>query len=129
MAQPAGESRQFFLGVGGSQTGPHTEEEILAKIAQGEVPRDALVWYEGLTDWQPIITVEYFSKGFGGNAAAGATPTTPTPAPQPAAPSPQAVAKVAPAGPTRLSTVIEPRPDSAARRPYRGLAKDPSEQL
>jgi len=68
MARAASQSTQFFLGVGGNQTGPFTEEEVKEQIRQKVVPSDALVWYEGLPDWQPISSIEYFAEDFGGSA-------------------------------------------------------------
>jgi len=70
MARSAPTSPQFFLGIGGNQTGPFTDEEVNEQIRQGAVPSDALIWYEGLPDWQPIQSVEFFKDSFG-----GATPT------------------------------------------------------
>jgi hypothetical protein len=56
--------KKFFLGVGGQQTGPHTEAEIKAKIVNGSVKPDALIWYEGLGEWQRIDTIVFFQGDF-----------------------------------------------------------------
>ncbi len=78
-------SRQYFLGIGGDQSGPYLEEDILNRIRQGEVPPDSLVWFEGLPDWQPIQSVEFLKEVF---SEAGADFTAsqvdiPAPAPSP----------------------------------------------
>ncbi len=57
-------SRQYFLGIGGDQTGPYLEEDVLNRIRKGAVPPDALVWFEGLPDWQPIQSVEFLREVF-----------------------------------------------------------------
>lgn len=82
VSNPAADSRQFFLGIGGSQTGPFSEQEILDQISQGQVPSDALVWFEGLPDWQPIGTIEYFR-----DAVASAPSGDYAPPPPPTAPA------------------------------------------
>ncbi len=66
MASPAAQPLQFFLGISGSQTGPFSEQDVIQQIREGIVPTDALVWYEGLPDWQPITTIEYFKEVFTG---------------------------------------------------------------
>lgn len=59
----AGE-KKFFLGVGGQQTGPYSEQEINEKIQAGEAKPDTLVWYEGLGEWQRVDTIAYFQPAF-----------------------------------------------------------------
>lgn len=56
--------RQYFLGIGGEQSGPFSEDEILSRIYDGSVTNDALVWFEGLPDWQPILSFEFFNHAF-----------------------------------------------------------------
>lgn len=46
-------SRQYFLGIGGQQSGPFSETEILQQWRSGQLPQDALLWYDGLEDWTP----------------------------------------------------------------------------
>ncbi len=58
------ESKKFFLGIGGQQSGPYSEKEVLDKIASGEARPDTLVWYEGLGEWQRVDTIAYFQKAF-----------------------------------------------------------------
>lgn len=58
------QSRQYFLGVGGEQTGPYSEQDVLDKIMQRSISADALVWFEGLPDWQPVNSIELFQRAF-----------------------------------------------------------------
>lgn len=76
MAQPAAGTRQYFLGIEGEQKGPLSESDVLAKIRAGEVPSDALIWYEGMGDWQLISSMEPFKSALrsGDSAPAASTP-------------------------------------------------------
>lgn len=38
----------------GESVGPLTQREIESKLEEGSVGRDALVWHEGMDEWQPI---------------------------------------------------------------------------
>ncbi len=40
-----------------SQRGPYSVSQLENFRRNGELPKDALVWTEGMTDWQPIATV------------------------------------------------------------------------
>ncbi|MBI1860344.1 MAG: DUF4339 domain-containing protein [Deltaproteobacteria bacterium] len=53
MGQPGQQLRQYFLGIGGQQTGPFSEDDILSQWRSGKITDDALVWFEGLDDWKP----------------------------------------------------------------------------
>ena len=55
---------KFFLGIGGQQSGPFTEDEIKAKITSREAPGDSLVWFEGLADWQRLDSLAFFKDAF-----------------------------------------------------------------
>jgi hypothetical protein len=57
MANALADSKGYFLGVGGSQSGPHTETEVIQKIRAGVVTGDTLLWYDGLPEWQPASSV------------------------------------------------------------------------
>src|SRR5690606_38882609 len=73
----ASDSRQYFLGVNGEQSGPYLEQDLIGRIQQGQVPADALVWFEGLPDWQPIQSIEFLNEAFqvaGGQGLAGEDP-------------------------------------------------------
>ncbi len=56
--------KKFYLGVGGQQTGPHSENEIKEKISSDQIKPDALIWYEGLGEWQRVDTIAYFQGSF-----------------------------------------------------------------
>jgi len=94
MAQAASDAQQYFLGLGGEQTGPHSAAEIIEKIRAGQIQTDALVWYEGLSEWQPLQSLSPFSEAFAGGTPAAAAPVAavPNPAPAAAAPAPAAAA-------------------------------------
>ena len=70
-------AQQYFLGMGGEQTGPFAEVALVQKIQSGQVASDALIWYEGLPEWQPIKSVPALRDAFtgDGSAAAGALPS------------------------------------------------------
>jgi hypothetical protein len=42
---------QYYLAVGGKQTGPFGKSELRAKLANGDLTRDTLVWTQGLANW------------------------------------------------------------------------------
>lgn len=43
--------RVWYFAVGGNRQGPISEDELLAKIANGEIRADTLVWNSGMADW------------------------------------------------------------------------------
>jgi len=66
----------WYYADAGKQAGPVTEEQLDELIRSGKLPVDALVWHEGLANWQPYRQVK-------------ATPATiPVPAAVPSAPAP-----------------------------------------
>lgn len=65
--------------MGGEQTGPFTESELIRQIQQQIIPEDALVWYEGLGDWMPLSEIPSFAAAFSGGATS-ATSTLAGPA-------------------------------------------------
>lgn len=79
MARPAPDSTQYFLGVNGEQTGPFSEDEVRDQIQAGTIPPDALVWYEGLSDWQAVNTIEYFKDAFSGDDSSDTSAGKPLP--------------------------------------------------
>ena len=89
MVFQASGTRQYFLGIAGQQSGPFSDAEVLEKIRSREVPSDALVWYEGLPEWQAINTIEFFKEAFATapevppDAVNVAVNTAPAPAPEP----------------------------------------------
>ncbi len=65
-------SQQYYVGQNGEQNGPYSEHEIVSQIQQGLVSEDAMVWHDGMPDWQPIKNFERFLEAFQGNAGGGA---------------------------------------------------------
>jgi hypothetical protein len=66
MANPAVQSRKYFLGIGGAQSGPFSDADVIEKIKTGQVAADTLVWYEGLSEWQPAGSISAFKEAFSG---------------------------------------------------------------
>jgi len=60
--------RQYFLGIGGQQSGPFSETEVIQKIKEGTVSTDTMVWYEGLPEWQPISSITALAAAFSPSA-------------------------------------------------------------
>lgn len=48
---------QWYYSKNGTQLGPVSEGELLAKLASGEVSAADLVWKEGMADWRPAGNV------------------------------------------------------------------------
>ncbi len=64
--EPAALSQQYYVGQNGDQTGPYSETDIISQIQQGLIQPDALVWHEGMPEWQPIRNFDRFSEAFSG---------------------------------------------------------------
>lgn len=62
MGQPAKDEKRYFLGIGGEQAGPFSEDEIWQKIRAQEIPNTTPIWYEGLPEWQPLMQVSPFNQ-------------------------------------------------------------------
>jgi Bacterial PH domain/GYF domain 2 len=45
---------EFLLYHGDRQSGPHTQEQVLALLQQGTVSKRDLIYYDGLGQWRPI---------------------------------------------------------------------------
>ncbi len=64
---------QWYYVRDGERQGPVEEEELKRIVDRGEIPRDALIWRSGLSDW------ERYSSLFGQKADdQDLTPSTPT---------------------------------------------------
>ena len=46
---------QYFVLINNQQNGPHTIDALKLLISQGQVSNEALVWREGMSDWDSII--------------------------------------------------------------------------
>lgn len=64
---------QFYLAIQGEQVGPFALETVIAKINNGEVLGDTLVWSQGMAQWAPAARVAALSHLF--------STTTPPPLP------------------------------------------------
>ncbi len=64
---------QFYLAIQGEQVGPFALETVIAKINNGEVLGDTLVWSQGMAQWAPAVRVAALSHLF--------STTTPPPLP------------------------------------------------
>lgn len=51
---------EYYLSVQGSQSGPHTQFEIIDRIRDGGLKGDELVWKKGDSDWKPLKQVVEF---------------------------------------------------------------------
>ncbi len=71
----------YHLGINGVQSGPHSEQELAARLSRGELTGKELCWTEGWKDWKPLSQVSPFSS----HAALSAT-TPPDIAPLQSAP-------------------------------------------
>jgi len=76
--------QQWFLGVDGQQHGPFTGPELPAKVAEGLLTPDALVWTAGMDQWQPAREIAALAPVLSiappplPPAAAAARPAAPT---------------------------------------------------
>ncbi len=50
-------AEEWYLAVDGEQYGPMDHQELCARIRRGEASGEAVVWHEGLDDWQDIARV------------------------------------------------------------------------
>ena len=66
---------QWYYGIGGAQKGPVAEEELRRMAQSGELPPAALVWRQGMAQWQPAWQATNFFPA--GAPAAGPPPLPP----------------------------------------------------
>lgn len=70
-----GTEKVWFAAINGAQSGPHSLQELAAKLAAGEVTAQTLTWRDGMSEWTPAASVPALASLFG-----------PTPPPLPAQP-------------------------------------------
>jgi len=56
--------KQYYVAVGGHQTGPYTTTEMVEKMRIGEVTRESLVWRQGIGDWTPADSLNELKDKF-----------------------------------------------------------------
>jgi hypothetical protein len=44
----------IFISINGSQSGPHSKDELIAMWRQGAASEDAFYWTEGMPNWLPV---------------------------------------------------------------------------
>ncbi len=45
---------EYHLSIEGEKSGPHSKFSLIARIRDGELPRDTLCWRKGLSDWETL---------------------------------------------------------------------------
>ncbi|MSR65111.1 MAG: DUF4339 domain-containing protein [Verrucomicrobiae bacterium] len=51
------EPTQFYLLIADKEAGPFTEDEVRAKLDNGEVTKESLAWKEGMPEWAALKTL------------------------------------------------------------------------
>lgn len=64
--QPSGQSApkgetKWFVVLQGKQQGPMPREQVVSLLEGGEIGGDALVWHDGMSNWQPIESLPDFA--------------------------------------------------------------------
>ncbi|HOX39160.1 MAG TPA: DUF4339 domain-containing protein [Candidatus Brocadiia bacterium] len=54
VSRPSGESRQWYYAKDGKRHGPISEEDLRNIIANREIGMDAMVWTQGMEQWEPV---------------------------------------------------------------------------
>jgi membrane protease subunit (stomatin/prohibitin family) len=62
---PLPTSVQFYLAVDGQQQGPFDLASVQTRIKSGQLPRDTLVWKQGMPQWTPAGEVDDLKSLFG----------------------------------------------------------------
>jgi hypothetical protein len=124
VSEPPVAAEAWFVGIGGTPTGPLSLKEVRAKASAGLVDRDSLVWREGFENWLPLRDfpelVAAVEEGGGASLSPAAAPVMQqadpfaAPATQKAAP---AAAVAASPGAVGSSPVAARAPAAAAPAP------------
>lgn len=67
----------WFFAKDGAQQGPVEQEELLKRLASGELSAETLVWREGLADWMPLGKCEELKTAPPATPAAPVAPEEP----------------------------------------------------
>ncbi len=63
-------ARTWYISVAGQQSGPYPEQQLFDWISRGQVPADALVCSEGMTEWVKAVDAFGMSGNQGGRFSA-----------------------------------------------------------
>lgn len=86
-------SKLWFYAEGDARRGPVSLDDLVGRLAAGQLAPNALVWAHGLAAWSPAVAVPEVADRLAPPLPAAG----PTPVPAPAAPVPAAPATTAPA--------------------------------
>lgn len=78
---------QWYVGVGGQQSGPMAAGDVANRLRSGEYPAGTLVWRQGLAEWTPADQVTELAE-IVASLPPHLPPTPPQPPAPPAPPSP-----------------------------------------
>ncbi len=78
---------QWYVGVGGQQSGPMPAGDVASRLRSGEYPAGTLVWRQGMSEWTPADQVSELS-GLVASLPPHLPPTPPQPPAPPAPPAP-----------------------------------------
>lgn len=67
---------QWYYSKNGTQLGPISTEDILSKLASGEISPGDLVWKDGMADWLPAGQVAELRTAAPRSPSAAVTPTS-----------------------------------------------------
>ena len=56
---------QFFVAVGGQQSGPFDLAALQQQVQSGQLTRESLVWKQGMAQWMPAGEVQELANLFG----------------------------------------------------------------
>ncbi len=56
---------QFFVAIGGQQSGPFNEQALAQMAQEGKLTRETLAWKQGMAQWTPAGQVPEISRLFG----------------------------------------------------------------
>jgi membrane protease subunit (stomatin/prohibitin family) len=64
---PLPQAPQFYIALGGEQSGPHTIEALRGRVADGTLTRETLAWRQGMGQWSPAGEVPELADLFAGS--------------------------------------------------------------
>lgn len=106
-------SQTWYYAADGAMLGPLPEEDLRKRFLVGDLPRETLVWSDGMAAWAPASRVDSLMQA-------------PPPPPPPSAAAMNPALAVAAAGRSRSSTSV---PAALARRPWARLGARVADML